>query len=397
MIRATNFLTFKSSSRFFSAIVILLSITQFEVGKIYFQTLFKSHSAYTEIFDNLWLLSQLLGASLLGFLSDRYWKIPFRKPVAIFGVVFFLFSILALKFLNIEKVSFLLFFILANGLFGSYLGVARAYFFDQCHKKRIQQFAITIIFQCIAWATIGFLLQANVLTYPKLGNFIAYLFPLVLIGLFFTKNVQKPTEESLDKDVEIKNVKQKYFNKFFLLLIVSFFIMSFLYEAMPYYGEFTLSVFSMNSQILILGIGGVIGAAISMLFRKFNNLKLLRNTYLVTASLFCIFIIVGFYSPARENLFSMQFFFYSLIAAFLWVFTVKEFLTRASFNEDGLVMGFLESIDTLAELTAALMLSSIGIRSVVANNWFFAASLLAAFLIIHCVIKLYSGQKKKKI
>jgi len=110
-----------------SPFVILIGISAFEIMKINFQIMFKENQGYTSIFDSTWVLSTVVGSSLLGLLSDRFIGFSWRKPIVLFGMISSLITTI-LFFNKSLNWSVLLIIVIINGISGSYLGAARAFY-----------------------------------------------------------------------------------------------------------------------------------------------------------------------------------------------------------------------------------------------------------------------------
>lgn len=392
----TTVFTFSSWARFLSAVWILVAIFGSELGKIYFQVLFKAYSNNTMMLDNVWLASQLVGATLLGFISDRFYKVPLRKPSIIFGATLFFVTIFLLWVGFLKSIFLITLCVIVNGLFGSYLGVARAFFFDQSHKKQLHYFAVTVFFQVLAWAIFGYFLKSGQLTYSQIGTCLIYLLPCILIGLLFTKNqrVESDLSESKHGAIEISNVRHRFFNKFFLCMILLFFITDFLYETMPYFAEFKLPVYQMNLEYFLLGIGALIGAIISFVPRTHRTLNWLRGLYLILAVVFLIYFLRNHNFAIAKRFAPIQFLIIAVFLTLAWVLVVKEFIVKTTFNEDGLILGFLESLSSFAEISASFLLSIQLTRQIVARNLFFSAFLIVAFILAYIAIKIKKSQHR---
>ena len=379
-----------------SGLIILINIALFEVGKIYFQTLFKSQEQYTAILDNVWLISQFAGATGLGFLSDRFWKIPLRKPILIVSTILFYSTIFFLKNFIVTSIPAFIFIVFINGFLGSYLGVARAFFFDQCHEKKIENFVMTVLFQCISWIILGFLLSYDFINFESIGSFLTFSMPLVILALFFTKNEQRETYEAKHGSIEMKKIRKKFLKNFFLLILVSFFIMEFLYQLMPYYGEYFLQKKDLNIEFMTLGIGVGLGVYLSIFLKTLPGIKWIRFIFVLGMILFITFTLNSFFSSNKQSLTNLQFFQYSIVGGIIWALIVQEFMLKSSFNEDGLILGFLESLSTLAEIAGSFLASSLLIRPIIVNNWFFLFLLLTATLLIHTSVKISKKIHKEK-
>jgi len=112
--------------------------------------------------------------------------------------------------------------------------------------------------------------------------------------------------------------------------------------------------------------------------------------------LFITFTLNSFFSSNKQSLTNLQFFQYSIVGGIIWALIVQEFMLKSSFNEDGLILGFLESLSTLAEIAGSFLASSLLIRPIIVNNWFFLFLLLTATLLIHTSVKISKKIHKEK-
>ncbi len=338
--------------------VILLSIISYEVAKINMQVIFKG--AHGSLFDDFWTLSSVIGSTLLGFFSDRFFRCSWRKPICLIGIFFSFVTGLAFLHPALHQPSNkfpILFFIFLNGFSASYLGAARAFYLDQFSKYKIFRFSITVVFQCIPWLVMGCLLAEQWIT-PAFLNY----FSVVLIGIIFFSNVffardkRKPQFESRHGESELKKLSYKYNHIKYWSIILSFLILAASYHLMPYVGEYTFPLGAFYQEICLLGLGVGIGVPIAFIFIKTPTLHALKTGYAI-----CVlyFLALGFFYWTGlidiEKTLKYQFLIFAVLGGVLWILSLKDFLKKSKFIEDGLVLGFIESIQSLGEFTGAVL------------------------------------------
>ncbi len=370
--------------------VILLSIMAYEIMKINLQVIFKEYHGSLSLFDNSWVLSSVAGSTFLGFFSDRFFQCSWRKPICLIGI--FCSFITGVAFLHpalqdsTNKFS-ILFFVLLNGLSGSYLGAARAFYLDQFHQNKVFHFAITVVFQCIPWVLIGGLLTDRWVSPSFLHYFaIAIVAIAFCANIFFARDNRKPYFESKHGRDELKELSHKYNHVKYWSILLSFFILAISYHLMPYLGEYTFPDAAFYQEVFLLGLGVGAGVPIAFAFLKMPTLRTLKIGYAIC---FIYFFILGFLYWAglinSEKTLKYQFLIFAVFGGTLWILSLKEFLIKSKLTEDGLVLGFIESIQSLGEFAGAglstLLSSSIILKKEI-NVKLFLILLAAAFIII---------------
>lgn len=387
--------------------LILISIAAYEIVKIDLQVIFKLHDDHIAIFDNSWTLSSILGSTIVGLLSDRCIGCSWRKPVVLIGMVC---ALITLLFFLIDPflghISFvaksdnsinwksLLFFIILNGISGSYLGAARAFYLDHYQTNRLILFIITIIFQCIPWAVLGLLLSIGLLS-PSLLHYIsiAVIILAIVSILFFVNDYRKPQFESKHPIVELKEVYHKYNHLVYWSILLAFIILELSYQLMPYFGEYSFSKSQEFSLMFLLGLGVAMGAALAP-FVQTSTMKALKMGYLLGCLLFFSYAFLVWTDFASNNQYFEQFFQYAICGGFLWPMTVREFLLKSKFTEDGFILGLVESIQSLAEFLGAMLTSTMLIRKELNSNLFFILLLVALMLVSLESIRNWVRRKK---
>lgn len=385
---------------FNSPSVILLSIMAYEIMKINLQVIFKESHGSASLFDNSWALSSVIGSTVLGFLSDRFFQCSWRKPICLIGLICSF--ITGIAFLHPTLHNSLnkfpvLFFVFFNGLCGSYLGAARAFYLDQLHNNKVFHFAITVIFQCIPWIFIGGLLTEQLISH----NFLHYL-SISVVGIAFFANVfcvadnRKPQFESRHIRSELKSLSHKYNNVRDWSIILSFFILAISYHLMPYLGEYAFPDAAFYEEIFLLGLGVGIGIPIAFAFLKIPTLRALKIGY---ASCFCYFLILGFLYWRglinHEMTLKYQFLIFAVFGGILWILSLKEFLIKSKLTEDGLVLGFIESVQSFGEFVGA-SLSSLLSSSIILKKELNVKLFLFLLGMAFCIISTKSFFKSKK-
>lgn len=370
--------------------VILLSIIAYEIMKINLQVIFKEFHGNASLFDNSWALSSVIGSILLGFFSDRFFRFSWRKPICLIGI--FCSFITGIAFLHpvlhdsSNKIP-ILFFLLLNGLSGSYLGAARAFYLDQFHKNKVFHFAVTVVFQCIPWIIVGGLLaqkwiNPGFLHYLAIGvGGIAF-----FANIFFAGDNRKPQFESRHGGDELKELAPKYNHVRGWSIILSFFILVISYHLMPYLGEYAFPQAAFYQEIFLLGLGVAAGVPFAFVFLKMPTIRALKIGYAIC---FLYFLGLGllYWSGLinSEKTLKYQFLIFAVLGGTLWILSLKEFLIKSKLTENGLVLGFIESIQSLGEFAGAglstLLSSSILLKKEI-NVKLFLILLAVAFTIV---------------
>lgn len=341
--------------------VILLGIVAYELMKINFQIIFKEMHCSTELFDNSWILSSILGSLVIGLLSDRFIGFSWRKPIVLVGITFSFFSGIAFLFPSVRDIShrfIIMTFVLLNGFSGSYLGAIRAFYLDQFPKRKTPYFALTVIFQCISWIMIGGLLSGGVISIDSIKYIAPTITAIAFFLILFHANDNRESQyESRHTGIEVKEILYKYNRTKDWSIISSFFILAISYQLMPYLGEYTFSGSDYYQEFLILGLGVGIGVPIALLiFKKTSIIRALKINYAIS---FSFFLIIGVLSlinliDLQKNL-DYQFFIFACLGGIIWIISVKEFLQKSTLEEDGLILGFIESVQSLGEFAGAAL------------------------------------------
>lgn len=393
-ISAPIFALFSKVNRLGSApsfpFVILLSIVAYEVMKINLQVIFKESHGNTSLFGNFWTLASVIGSTLLGFLSDRFFIFSWRKPICLIGIVCSLVTGIAFlhpAFHDASNTIPILFFVLLNGLSGSYLGAARAFYLDHFPKDKVFYFSITVIFQCLPWICIGELLAEEWITHSFLHGFSIGMVALALCtNLFFVGDQRQPQYESRHGGTELKELTYKYNNVRDWSIISSFFILSLSYHLMPYLGEYTFTDAAFYQELFLLGLGLTIGVPLAFAFLKMPTLRALKIGYAVC---FLYFLALGLLYQTNlmnsEKTLKYQFLIFALFGGALWILSLKEFLIKSKPTEGGLVLGFIESVQSLGEFAGAILstflASSVMVKRAV-NVRLFLILLASAFTLV---------------
>lgn len=370
--------------------VILLSIMAYEIMKINLQIIFRESHGHTSLFDNSWALSSVLGSTLLGFFSDRFSLFSWRKPICLIGI--FCSLVTGIAFLHpalhdSENKFSILFFVLLNGLSGSYLGAARAFYLDQFRANKVLHFSITVIFQCIPWIVTGGLLAEQFISLNFLRIFSVILVAIAFFAnVFFAYDKRKSQFESRHGGNEFKELSRKYNHIRYWSIILSFFILAISYHLMPYLGEYAFFNSTFYQEVFFLGLGVSAGVPIAFLFLKTSTLKALKFGYIIC---FLYFLLIGFFywsgTINSEKTLKYQFLIFAILGGSLWILSLKEFLIKSKFTEDGLVLGLIESIQSLGEFVGA-GLSSFLASSIISkkqiNIKFFLFLLFFAFVVV---------------
>lgn len=370
--------------------VILLSIMTYEIMKINLQVIFKETHGDTSLFDNSWTLSSVFGSTFLGFLSDRFLKFSWRKPICLIGIFCSLVTGLAFLHPSLhysdDKWS-ILFFVLLNGLSGSYLGAARAFYLDQFHANKIFHFAVTVVSQCIPWILVGGMLTERLIS-PHFLHFFSIVLVAIafVLNLFFACDRRKALFEARHGGDELKELMHKYNHVRDWSIILSFFILAVSYQLMPYLGEYAFPNKAFYQEIFLLGLGVGAGVPVAFFFLRMPVLKSLKLGY---AACFCYFLLIGilYWSGMihGEKTLKYQILIFAMLGGALWILSLKEFLIKSKLTEDGLVLGFIESIQSLGEFVGAGMatlLSSVIVLKNQINVQLFLLLLAIAFIIV---------------
>ncbi len=347
-----------NTQKIISSITILIIILFSESIKLNLTLYFHTKREYTESLNNIWLLGCFIGPIFLGWFSDRFYKISFRKPVASISLIF---SCITFLIITNTKLSVPLFYIvtLLNGLLGTYLGVSRAFMLDQQHKKgRLTAFVLTIVAQCVTWLVVGQLFDISELFLSQFTHINSILFPILIVFfLLFTSDLRKGDAESKHPIVELQHLKNKYGDLYHLGLISSFFFLSISYHFMPYIIDYSSSnkAHLLFHSFVLLGIGVALGAVFTRFFH-FRTKNALILGYSI-ASLFLLFNCLLHWTGSISSLYlsSPILLIYAAIGGALWVYTLKDFLDRASLSEDGTIFGVFEAFQSLGELAASFI------------------------------------------
>lgn len=370
--------------------VILLSIMAYEIMKINLQVIFKESHGNASLFDNSWALSSVLGSTLLGFFSDRFFRFSWRKPICLIGIFCSLITGLAFLHPALHDSSNkfpILFFVILNGLSGSYLGAARAFYLDQFHKNKVLHFAITVIFQCIPWIFIGEILTKQLITPCFLQYFsIGVVAIAFCANIFFAGDNRKPQFESRHGGEELRKLAYKYNHVRDWSIILSFFILAVSYHLMPYLGEYAFQNTAFYQEISLLGLGVGAGVPIAFIFLKMQTLRALKIGYAICfIYFFALDILYNFDLINSNKTLKYQFLIFAIFGGTLWILSLKEFLIKSNLTEDGVVLGFIESIQSFGEFAGAglstLLSSSIILKKEI-NVKLFLFLLGVAFVIV---------------
>lgn len=375
---------------FTSPLVILLSIVAYEVMKINLQVIFKESADEVILFDNSWLLASVIGSTLLGFFSDRYFRISWRKPICLIGLFFSLITGVAFLHPALHDFSntyLILFFIILNGLSASYVGAARAFYLDQFKKDKLFHFAITVVFQCIPWVMLGWFLMEDMIDHTALHYFSIFFVAIIFLANYYlARDVRSPDSESRHGLKELRVLARKYNYLKEWSIVLSFFLLAVSYHLMPYLGAYTFLEEAFYREIFILGLGVGIGVPLVFLFIKIPTLKALQFGYALCFLYFVALAIINQYSLIdTEKTLKYQFLIFAILGGTLWILSIKEFLIKSSQNENGFVLGFIESIQSLGELVAAFLSTLLTVATIAKqtiNLPIFLILLAPAFILV---------------
>ena len=374
-------------------VLILLCISAYEIVKIDLQVLAKADPSITELLDNSWTFASIFGSTLIGLLSDRCVRFSWRKPIVLVGMLFSLTTLIVLIFLKPKATSINLLFVVINGFSGTYIGAARAFFLDHYQTNRLISFCTTIIFQCIPWIIFGFLLSKEMITPNSLHYIaIAIIFLAFCCILFLVNDHRKSQEESKHFFTELKDLFIKYNHVRYWSIIGSFFLLATSYQLMPYFGEYTFGSSEEYYLIFILGIGVGLGAFLAP-FSESSTMNALKMGYLIGCLLFFTYAFLDWMSIHTGNYYFPQFFQYAIIGGFLWAMSVREFLLKSKLTEDGFLLGFVESIQSLGEFIGSFLISRSFFEKRL-NSSFFLWILLVAFALV-CLESIIKYIRKK--
>ena len=221
---------------------------------------------------------------------------------------------------------------------------------------------------------------------------IKYISPIITAIVFFlmfflTTDKRKSQYESRHIGGELTKIFYKYNHIKDWSIISSFFLLAISYQLMPYLGEYTFSKSSYYQEFLILGLGVGIGASIALfIFKKTPILRALKISYAIS---FFYFLILGFVSWTnsiilKKNL-DYQFFIFAFMGGIIWIISVKEFLRKSKFTEDGFILGFIESVQSLGEFAGAGLSAWLSYTVIIKKTipiWPFLMLLIFAFWLV---------------
>lgn len=353
-----------------SPIVILMSIMAYEIMKVNLQVMFKESVEEVMLFDNSWLLASIFGSIAMGYFSDRFYSVSWRKPICLIGL-FFSF-ITGLTFLHpalhhFANTSLILFVVIVNGLFASYVGAARAFYLDQFEKNMVLHFTITVICQCIPWIILGWLLMNHWMSHTALHYFsIAFTALALGITYCYAEDKRKKDREAKEGKYELYELSLKYNHLRYWAIVLSFFMLETSYHLMPYLGAYTFRDGAFYHEIFILGLGVGIGAPLALLFTKMDTLRMLQIGYGISFLYFTA--LLGFYLLGvtdYQNSIKYQFFIFAALSGVLWVLSLKEFLVNSKYSENGFVFGVIEGVQSLGEFGASYLSSLLTLGTMV--------------------------------
>lgn len=330
--------------------LILTAIAAGEMNKVSVQAICELFPLYKAWLVGTWLFGAVLGSSGIGIMSDRFIGGSYRKSAVLFGI---LLTLVTLRLLCMPIPIYLLYLTIFLNGFGSFIGAGRAFFLDNLSKNKLAAFTISVLVQCLVWGIGGAFLERQVVSELRFSNVsVLALTTSFLLCLFLVKDVRKSDSESRHFLEEIRSILRKFRTPPNLAISLSFCILVFAYQLLPYRGELTSDKIANFALMSRLGwfVGG--GAILGYLCKKFSTTWGLLIGYLVCAAFFGGICFSGF------NLYPNAVNFYALLGGgTLWVFTMKDFLNESKLTEDGLILGCVESLQSIAELGSESVIS----------------------------------------
>ncbi len=375
-------------------IIIILGIMAYETMKINFQILFKSEVEYVGFLDSSWTLASVFGSTLLGILSDRFIKCSLRKPIVLGGM---LLALIICIFLSSQSLNFSSFYLLIilSGISASYLGAIRAFYLDQYKKGRTLHLTITIVAQCIPWIVLGVLLSQDIINQLFLQIFsVGFMGISFLLILFFVNDYRLPQVESSHVAKEIKAVFKKYNHLEYWSIAITFFLLALSYQLMPYFGEYTLLPKGVFNLIFLLGIGIALGALFALITNA-SPMYGLKIGYSISCLYFFAHTFLRWCGLESAAFSWDEYLIYAIISGALWVFSIKPFILKSKFTEDGLILGIIESIQSFGEYLGSLVTTNVLIRKEM-NSFLFLIIITIALIVISLENLRTFFEKKKK-
>lgn len=387
----------------FSISVIFLGISIYELMKLNLDLFFGSLKNETVHLGNIWNFGSIIGASALGFLSDRFTSFSWRKPITICSMLFSILTLLLL-FSEILPESFYPLVVFLNGSGATYIGVSRAFFLDQSpHHRRILAFIGTIIAQCITWVIVGTLIRHGIATLSNITfTTIASLCIILILTIIFASDNRNRDPEGRHIPIELSSLSRKFINAHSLSLIASFLFLSIGYHIMPYTQEYQSGMQSnmhldlFERSIDLFGWGVAIGALFSICIKTPTNKSLPIGYGIGT-----IFLLGSCYLRWRglgdKGIISWNtLLFFATIGGTLWVLTLKDFLASSSLSEDGAILGVFESTQSIGEGIGSKVASVIESKKSLHAYSTPILLLVTAMGLIFSIISKYSKKIRKR-
>ena len=128
------------------------------------------------------------------------------------------------------------------------------------------------------------------------------------------------------------------------------------YQIIPYFGETHFNLQNLQKSFLFLGIGVVGGCLVHKLYKVSNIYKLINFVILGAFILFFLEFLATYLTNKKYDIPVNVYLLFAFLGGLYWPLIYAFFTEKAKKHEEGLILGFLESIQSLAEVIPPLIL-----------------------------------------
>jgi MFS family permease len=307
----------------------LISIAIFQVIAI--EIYFFNPLSFSKINFTIWGASQAVGGYLIGFISDKL----NRKNILILTQICGMLLLFPMLFFGVKQWWMLLFL----GLTFSPTAVARAALIDNFpNESKIKIIGITFIALFIPWLFFTKISEIESFKIIILSLIVIFL-NLLLTAFVFEDKRDLKSNHNNRVIIKKKNRMRGFYTALALLPgQVVFFVSDSFFE------EYAKNA----SFFTALGVGVLIGAVVSIFYRKTPHISILTVCYGI-GFIFCLLSVISVWIISVPNInLSIEVMLFSTLGGFYLPFVYDVILSSTSVDYRGTICGLIEGITSLS-------------------------------------------------
>lgn len=289
-----------------------------------------------------WIVVQAIGNVIIGYLSDHYCRKRVLMWTQFLGIVGFIFALIDPK----NFIPALIFL----GLFYNPLGVARASLVDNLpHVSKVKLISASFIAEFLPWSCYLAISRFPLFEFGALSSIILSA-NLLFTWLFFVDIRHRHIRHNVPK---ISNLVHEHHTRRFFWTLGALVPISIAVAL----AEVLIEKYPNNMQLYSIGgLGVVIAAMVSCLYRKAPHGSVLTISYAVAVVLSVIPILCKLFFPGEIFNAPYQTIFFTTLWGFYLPFAYDIILNTCGTGYRGIVCGAIESIFTVASLVSIVLI-----------------------------------------